>query len=164
MDWKRSPSYLNGMVDELLSRRPSVNLVALVQVFQQLRGRCFGDAVLEIRADIGGAVWAVLLAQAAEDQRGGLLWSELRFLFVFLGRRHCADVGRCGISLMEGWSGRLKYCARNATGWFLPDEADFKVHATSSWLPGRSRGRRDGRTFHLFLAGYNAAYKYTGSS
>jgi UTP-glucose-1-phosphate uridylyltransferase len=80
------------MVDELLSRCSSINLMALVHVFQQLGSGGFGDAVLEVRADIGGAVRAVLLAQVAENHRGGLLWSELRLLFVFLGGRHRSGV------------------------------------------------------------------------
>ena len=89
--WTRdNPSYLDGMVDKLFSRCSSINLMALVHVFQQLGGGCFGDAVLEVRADVGGAVRAVLLAQVVEDKRGGLLWSELRLLLVFLDGRHCS--------------------------------------------------------------------------
>jgi len=90
MNSRENPSYLNGMVDDLLSRRLSFDFMALVQILQQLGGGCFGDAVLEVRADVGGAVRAVLLAQVVEDKRGGLLWSELRLLFVFLGGRHCS--------------------------------------------------------------------------
>ena len=91
--WTRdNPSYLDGMVDKLFSRCSSINLMALVHVFQQLGGGCFGDAVLEVRADVGGAVRAVLLAQVAEDHRSGLLRGELRLLFFFLGGRHRSDV------------------------------------------------------------------------
>jgi hypothetical protein len=94
------------MVDELFSRCSSIDLMALVHIFQQLGGGCFGDAVLEVRADIGGAVRAVLLAQVAKDKIGGLLWIELRLLFIFLGGRHRSGVWTSGWLLAESWSWR----------------------------------------------------------
>lgn len=54
---------LNGMVHDLLARRFAVNVATLVHILQQLRSGSFGDAVLEVGADVCRAVGAVLLAQ-----------------------------------------------------------------------------------------------------
>lgn len=83
------------MVDKLLARSSALDLIALVQVFEQLCSSSLGHTVLEVGTDVCGAVRAVLLAQVVEDEGGGLLRSELcLFLFLF-GGCHVFRVG-CG--------------------------------------------------------------------
>jgi hypothetical protein len=81
-------AYLHGVVDKLLASGSALDLITLMHVFQQLRSGSFRDPVLEIGADVCGAVRAILLAEVVKDQSGGLLRSELCLFLVFLGWRH----------------------------------------------------------------------------
>jgi hypothetical protein len=82
------------MVYKLLARGSALNLIALVQVFQQFSSGGLGHTVLEVRTDVCGTVWAVLLAQIVEDHCGGLLRSEFCLFLVFFGWRHCDGAER----------------------------------------------------------------------
>jgi hypothetical protein len=81
------------MVDKLLARGSALDLIALVQIFEQLCSSGLGHAILEVGTDVCGAVGAVLLAQVIEDQGGGLLGGELCLFFFLLSGRHVARVG-----------------------------------------------------------------------
>lgn len=92
---------MNDMVDDLLPRSASFDLLPLVHVFEQLRGGSLGDSVVEVGADVGSAVRTVLLAQVPEDGRSALLGCELDLgLGLFLGRRHVGwrrgEANSCG--------------------------------------------------------------------
>lgn len=87
-----SLAYLDGVVDHLLARCFAFDVFALVHVFEEFGRRGFGDAVLEVGADVCGAVGAILLAEVVEDECCRLLRVELsllHFLVVFLRGRHC---------------------------------------------------------------------------
>ena len=86
--------YLYGVIDKLLACGSALDLVTLVQVFQQLCSSSLGHAVLEIGTDICGAVWTILLAQVIEYQGRGLLRIELCLFIVFVGGRHVVRVNR----------------------------------------------------------------------
>lgn len=55
-------AHLNSVIDYLLAGCFAFNVFALVHVLEQLGGCSFGNAVLEVGADVCGAVGAVLLA------------------------------------------------------------------------------------------------------
>lgn len=77
------------MIDDLLSRRTSFNLLPFVHVLEELRGGGLGDGIAEVRADIRGTVGTILFAKVLEDGSSALLWCELDFgLCFFLDRRH----------------------------------------------------------------------------
>lgn len=128
--------YLNDMIDNLFTRSTTLDLLPLVHVFEQLRSHCLGDGIVEIGADIGSTVRAVLLAKVLQDSCSSLFGRKLDLgLGFFLGRRHVLCVlGSCHRLQTEEMRSRSRNGQERDFPSYLPFLRNFQHLQELPWM------------------------------